>query len=303
MKYLLSILILLCSIDALCQVQIKGRILNAETGEPIPELTFYLHKNHDKWIDIGKTNTGGYFSARLQPQELDSASKYQIFINETGYKLAETEIDIHKAETIIKLLPNKNESGSNYCPVPSMGFYAPHTITSLDELPDSIQLKLTGYLLNRLGSAFYNRVRFKIGNIIDIRRLHKIEPNSLNYRWTVHNYYLCFAVSDTLGASIAMDSTGRVTEKWGFPEIAKDPSKENIINEYQAIKIAKKNKVYDKKTTAVSFGYDSRNDCFEWIFKNCIYKGLFVNCSLLHIAAHTGQVLRTSKTSGKRSFF
>ncbi len=289
--------------NALCQVQVKGRVLDAETGKPIPKLRFYIHKDYDKWIDTGETNAEGYFSAEIRPQEWNSTSRYQIFINKTGYKLTEAELNTSKKYDTIILLPYKGESGNNYCSVPSMGFYAPRTINSIHELPDPIQHKLIGYLVNRLGSSFYNRIHFTSGNVVDIKRLHKVEPNSLNYRWTVHNYYLCFTIADTLGASIAMDSTGIVKENWGLPEIAKDSSKAKVINEKQAIKIAKKNKAYNKRTTAVFFGYDSKSDCFEWSFKNCIYSNINTSCSILHIAAHTGQVLRTSRTSGIRSFY
>ena len=96
MKYFFLVFSLLYSTIALCQVQVTGTIVDKETGKPIPELNLYVHKNYDKWINITKTDAQGKFVAIIRAEELDSNSKYQIFINEKGYEQVNTEVDVKK---------------------------------------------------------------------------------------------------------------------------------------------------------------------------------------------------------------
>ncbi|MBD2724183.1 hypothetical protein [Hymenobacter armeniacus] len=304
MKYFFLVFTLLYSTIALCQVQITGTIMDKETGKSMPGLYLYVHKDYDKWIDINQTDAQGNFVGIIKADELSSKSKYQIFINEKGYEQINYEVDINNHEPVtIQLIRRKPGPLIWDCGTPSFGFYAPQVSNSLSDLPDFIQKKLAAYLIDRLGSDYYSRTQFSGGRVVDINRLHNVEPNSLNYQWTVHNYYLCFAIADTLGGSMAMDSTGRVTVELGFPAIGHDASKAKVITKNEAIKIAKRNKSYKRRKTTIAFGYDNKNDCFQWTFRNCTYKGVNVGCNILHIAAHTGQVLRTSRTAGKRSFY
>jgi hypothetical protein len=302
MKYVLLFLSLLCGTRALCQVQVTGTIVDKETGKPIPELYFYVHKNYDKWIDFSQTNSQGNFTGKIRADELDSTAKYQIFINDRRYKLTAIEINIRNINPIFIQLTRRKNSTNLDASTPSFGLYAPQVVDSIKELPDAIQKNLSTYLKGRLGPRFYSRTQLAGGRVVNIARLHKVEPNSLNYRWTVHNYYLCFAI-DTLNASIAMDSTGRVTEELYFQDIGKDSSKAKVITGKQAIKIAKQNKAFHKKTTTIFFGYNKVNDCFEWIVRNDMDKGLNISTSILRIAAHTGQVLKISRGVRKRSSF
>jgi 5-hydroxyisourate hydrolase-like protein (transthyretin family) len=294
---------LLCSTSALCQVQVTGIVLDKETGKPIPELYFEIHKDYDTYIDIDKTNGQGKFTGTIRAEEFNSKSKYQIFIDNNNYEKTAAEIDITSNKPItIELHPRVGGPRQYGCSDRSLGYYVPYALTGTSELPDSIQRKLTKHLVDRLGNKFYSRTKFTGGQVVNFHRLHIVEPNSLNYKTPVNKYYLCFAI-DTISTSIAMDSTGKVTQELSFPAISQDAAKAKIISERQAIKIAKQNKAYHKKTTTVFFGYDQKNDCFEWEFKNCTYKGINVSCSILHLAAHTGQVLRISRSGGKRSFF
>ncbi|WP_426490336.1 hypothetical protein [Hymenobacter sp. 102] len=269
----------------------------------MPDLNLYVHKDYDKLVDIVKTDYQGKFISTIRMEDLDKKSKYQIFLNEKNYEPINTEIDVNINDQInIKLVRRKLNSVVWDCSTPSFGLYVPHLTNSLAELPDSIQKKLAAYLNDRLGSNYYSRTLFAGGRVVDICRLHKVEPNSVNYKWPVHNYYLCFSIADTLGGSMAMDSTGKVTEELSFPAIGHDSSKDKIISRKKAIKIAKRNNSYDRKTE-IYFGYDKKNDCFQWTFRNCKENGMNVGCSILHIAAHTGEALRTSRTTGIRSNF
>ena len=303
MKSLLLLFSLLYSTSALCQVQVTGIVLDTETGKPIPELYFEIHKDYDKYIDIDKTNEQGKFAGTISTKELNNQSKYQVFIDNNNYEKTTVEIDIvSNKPIIIELHPRVGGPRQYGCSDRSLGYYVPYAPSEISELPDSIQRKLTKHLVDRLGNKFYSRTKFTGGQVINFHRLHVVEPNSLNYKAPINKYYLCFAI-DTISTSIAMDSTGNITQELSFPAIAQDAAKAKIISELQAIKIAKQNKAYHKKITTVFFGYDQKNDCFEWGFKNCTYKGINVSCSILHLAAHTGQVLRISRSGGKRSFF
>ena len=182
MKYFFLVFSLLYSTIALCQVQVTGTIVDKETGKPVPELNLYVHKNYDKWINITKTDAQGKFVAIIRAEELDSNSKYQIFINEKGYEQVNTEVDVKKINHInIKLVHRKKGSIVWDCSSPSFGFYAPHVSNSLIELPDFVQKKLAAYLIDRLGSNYYSRTQFAGGRVVNISRLHKVEPNSMNY--------------------------------------------------------------------------------------------------------------------------
>ena len=309
MKYFFLVFALLHSIIALCQVQITGTIVDNETGKPIPNLYFYVHKNYDKWINIDKTNEQGRFVGTIRAVELDSSATYQIVITDEKYERMSKEVDFRNLKPVSINLIRKNErSVIEYCSCPSMGSYVPHEASNINELPDSIQQRLSKYLLDRLGKAFYTRTQFAGGNIVDIDRLHKVEPNSLDYKWAVQSYYLCFSFIDTVTSvsytgKVVLDNTGRVTEELEFPAIGQDASKANVITKKQAIKIAKRNHFYKKKKTEVSFYYYKKADCFAWKFETCKYNGPNVYCPMWFIAAHTGQVIGKSAKVGLRSFY
>lgn len=309
MKYFLLLASLLHSITSFSQVQIIGTIVDNETGKPISGLYFYVHKNHDKWINIDKTNEQGQFIGTIRANEMDSSATYQIVVKDDIYERVSKEVDFKNSKPVsIRIIRKKEGSPIDFCSCPSMGSYAPHEVISISELPDSIQQKLSKYLLDRLGKSFYTRTQFAGGNIIDINRLHKVEPNSLDYKWAVQSYYLCFSFIDTVASvsytgKVALDTNGRVTEELEFPVIAQDASKGNIITKKQAIKIAKHNHFYKEKKTEVSFYYYKKADCFAWKFETCKYNGPNVYCPMWFIAAHTGQVIGKSAKVGLRSFY
>ena len=202
-----------------------------------------------------------------------------------------------------------NPSNVNRLACPSHDFspYEPKEPSSMNDLPDTIRTKLESHLIDRLGPAFYSKLVFNKGQIVDLEELYKINANAKNYKWTPYSYYLCFSLPNKeqfFTAHIVLDKYGNVKEEIDLPDIKNNPYKENILTFELAKSIAKKNKCYNNKT-ATSLEYDSTTDLLEWHFyfsNGRYYKDGSHSSILFIINAHDGSIISKRKRHHKKKF-
>jgi hypothetical protein len=293
-------------VTTLClgQRQVNGRIIDSITNKPLSKIAFYILRDNDKWINVGDTDSAGYFKGEIERKEFSKKSSYQVSVDKDEYNSAKVDVSTIQEDTVlIKLTKNENYipkiKGMTYRDCSQVGFgdYEPKEPRTLSDLPIEIKEKVVTHIKDRVGNNFYSRLILTGGQIVDLNRLQKLENYIKEYKWTPQSYYLCFSFSDTsvgiarFTAKIVLDKSGKVIEEIELPNINNDPSKGQIINMQQAIEIAAKNN-YLEKDSFIDFDYDSKEDCFVWMFKKSTFnKDHTMYYKLLLISAHTGKVL------------
>lgn len=287
------------------QILVKGRILDRRTNQPLEKITFYILKDHDKWIDINESDADGYFTGEIDSEEYDPNSVYHVLVEQDMYNIAKVPVQPNSQDpAIVRLTKNERYyphlDGMTYkdCSSIAFGWYSPKEPRSLSDLPNDIRKKLVKHLIEKLGFSFYSKLVLSGGQIVDVDRLNIVDESIYERQWTAYPYYLCFSFRDTSAgiarytANIVLDKNGAVIEDIDLPGITKDPSKENIISRQQALNIA--NGCTNIYTDAhYDFEYDSEFDCFVWAFLKIERPS---RCRTIlrevTIAAHNGQVLR-----------
>ncbi|MGG9962470.1 hypothetical protein [Ferruginibacter sp. SUN106] len=311
MKALLFITAVFTMPFAFGQHYIKGKILDSITHQPLPEIYFYILKDHDKWIDISKSDSAGNFVGKIEKKEFKRKSTYQVLIDYDEYNPVTVTAGVKQEDTCIILLtksknyyPEIKDMIYKGCSTISFGEYEPKEPASLNDLPVPIQQIVSAHLINKAGTAFYSRLRLSGGQIVNLNRLQKIEHYKREYQWTPQTYYLCFSFSDTtLGIArytlqMVLDSNGNIIEDIELPDIAADSTKGNLLSMQKAIEVAKANDYYDEHTT-IEFEYDRESDGFTWSFSKSLYNKdhTYINKDFV-IAAHNGKILKQSSSSG-----
>jgi len=310
-KVLKIIILLLVPIVSFAQIKVKGKIINPITEKGAPNLDFYVIQNNDKWIDISETNENGRFIFTLSDDELDSLSSYQIRISDDKYVEIGYDFDPFEklklkiiAEVDTSYIPRDSLMVYLGCTYTSYGFYYPRKPNSLSELPADIHSKIENHLLSRLGEKFYNRLSLTDGEIVDVNRLHIVDPNTLDFRWRPYTYNLCFTFRDTtigiglFTAEMVLDSLGDIIDEIQLPNVANNLTKHNIISLAEARLIAIRENHF-QKGTVVEIDYDKDYDSIVWLFIKTNYNDnneWF--SSTLKIDAHTGDILDVDEADG-----
>jgi hypothetical protein len=309
MRYFILACILPLSVFG--QVNKEIKIVNGITHKPIKGLTCYILKDTDKWVDIGETNKKGVYTASLW--NADSISAYQFYFSEEGFKPFTEKINLFDKKRItIAIYPDSSihikdpDLIYSECAYRSFGDYFPKEPHSINELPDSIRIRLVTHLIDRLGFNFYSKLKLTGGQIVDLKRLYIVEENAKNYQWTPYSYYLCFSFQDLpkgIGlytSRIVLDKFGNVMDEIQMPSTNYNPSKANLISLKDAKTIALKNN-FNSAISQINLDYDDKNDSFCWTFcKITNDNGLSFNTETLSIEAHSGNVLGICKGSGIR---
>ncbi|XHR28858.1 MAG: hypothetical protein ACFUZC_23455 [Chthoniobacteraceae bacterium] len=127
----------------------------------------------------------------------------------------------------------------------SLGGYSPHEIRALSELPTKIQKKLEQHLLERFGDAYYKRLVFTGGQIVNFSELYKAEPTAKNYDWKVFAYRLTYRISEpekgieAYFGTIELDQKGEVQTEINLPKTRQFPQKTHFISLASAYNAAK----------------------------------------------------------------
>lgn len=292
--------------------EIEVTIINGITGAPIPKCYAYLLKDHDHWIDIERANDQGILKLETA-EDTDKKSSYQIEVTYSGFQQVVQEVDVFRRKhrnITVTLFPDSNyheiRNDLMYvgCSSISFGEYHPQTPHSLDDLPVEIQTKLKAHLIERLGEEYYAKLWLNDGQIVNLDRLYKVEPNAYNYRWTPYSYYLCFAFEDTLNnvgeynAKIVLDASGNVVEEIQLPEVAKYPEKAKILSLDSIKAIATAQNAFPEGAE-ISLSYDNKTASITWLVSSSVFRPDHTLSSITWVFdAHSGELIRKGGSGG-----
>jgi hypothetical protein len=187
-----------------------------------------------------------------------------------------------------------------------MGAYEPRNPRSLDEIPEPIKVQVVAHLKARLGEDFYRRLGFSGGQIVDIEELHRINPDSYNYRWEVHAFDLHFTFHmpeiglDSYSAQIKLRPDGSVLHEIDLPNFTADPSKLRFITLAAALQVAQ-SKGFKINKVSAEIAYDTKADALVWRLSEVAHDdGLNILYKNIDIYAHTGSVAKVYETEAIR---
>jgi len=147
--------------------------------------------------------------------------------------------------------------------------YQVTTIVSVAQLPAAVRGKLLDHLVNRLGADFSPKLRFDSGQIVDIAKMHWVNPDTKQYKWTVPTYTLDFTFTDpTEGialywAQIGLSSTGAVVKEINLPHMKKYGTSQVDTSLKDAVAVAVK-LGFNPAHTDAELRYDTRADAVVW---------------------------------------
>ena len=186
----------------------------------------------------------------------------------------------------------------------SMGAYEPRSFKSLDALPANIRLKVENHLRERFGSAYYSKLAFVSGAVINLNELYRVEPAAKNYQWKIHSYELVFRYADPKKglkkyyARTRLDSNGDVMDEIGLPEISRYPQKANIISVDKAIEIAKEHGLKPKEMN-IRIQYDEGVGSLVWIISSFAGEDKYTSTDrVIRIDAHSAEILKDGYEGG-----
>lgn len=178
------------------------------------------------------------------------------------------------------------------------GEYEPIELKTINDLPTNIKIKLEKHLINRLGLSFYQSLIFSGGQKNDIDKLHKQNPDSYNYHWTIPAYHLNIIYrNESLGideyqTSIDLDIKGKIIEEIKLPYFTKWPEKYKMISHEVAHKIAKENGFnIDKSYSKID--YDVDEDIFIYVISEEVSNNSFgATIKNISINVHNGNIIK-----------
>ncbi len=200
-----------------------------------------------------------------------------------------------------EVVPASGSRGSVF-----FGEYEPKQLESLSQLPAPIKERIQQHLSKRLGEANVERLKLSGGQIVDIAKLHQVEPDSKEYEWEIPAYVLEFEFSlPDVGlpfytAQMEIRADGSIIEEIDLPAFASDPSKEKLLPFLAVLALAIENGFSEDKLDAMLV-YDEERDLMAWRFSETVSDdGSVIKGRVLLISAHSGDVLETSQTEAIR---
>jgi hypothetical protein len=167
------------------------------------------------------------------------------------------------------------------------GDYEPKEPRSLQSLPKAIRTRVISHLTARLGPDIYSRLHFTGGQIVDIPRLYKVEPEAREYDWVIPTYLLHFEIefgadpAERYCAGISLDANGEVIDDIALPKTADAPAKIAVVSKAKALEIAATHDVPVDRASA-ELAYAPAFDCLEWLVSFKVEE---------HLSTFRGQVL------------
>jgi len=150
------------------------------------------------------------------------------------------------------------------------GDYEPKEPRSLRGFPKGIRFKVVTHLRARLGDAVFARLRYTGGQVVDIDRLHKVNPDSMEYEWVVPTYLLHFTIelgsdpAERYCAEITLAADGTVLDDIALPKTADDPGRLAIVPKAKAVAVAATHDIPVERAWT-QLAYAPAFDCLEWL--------------------------------------
>ena len=156
------------------------------------------------------------------------------------------------------------------CGYTDYGDYEPKEPRSLESLPKPIRAQLVSHLTERLGAAVFARLKLTGGQIVDIARLYKVEPDAREYEWVIPTYLLHFEIdfgtdpAEHYCAEISLNADGSVIDDIALPRTAGHPERIAVISKAKALEAAASHDVPVERASA-ELAYAPAFDTLEWL--------------------------------------
>lgn len=177
--------------------------------------------------------------------------------------------------------------------------YEPRELRAFTDVASDVRQSVVSHLKERLGEAFYERLRFAGGEAVNVDELHRVLPASREFKREVPTYLLWFEFEmpevgiRVYTASIELRRDGSVIRDIDLPPFAAEPGKLKFLPlDGVAAGLISKGSI-DPKTTTVNVAYDDRRAQIVWHFEQVLPgKSRVVNVRNIDVNANTGAVMR-----------
>jgi hypothetical protein len=182
--------------------------------------------------------------------------------------------------------------------------YEPGFASSLDDVAPEARVRLLAYLDARLGADVAATLKLSGGQIVDRERLRRDVPDSVNYRWRIPKYALCFVLPipgqpEGIGASVSLDEDGSIVKDIELPNFVAHPERRDVMTAVAARAYARTHGV--PEDARAELRYVPASDTLEWLFTFVRSRdGLSTRYARLHIPAHDSQRLYWSESTAIR---
>ena len=183
--------------------------------------------------------------------------------------------------------------------------YEPRELHALTDVASAARAALAAHLSERLGKAFYDRLKFAGGEAVNLDELHRALPASRKFAREVPTYLLWFEFEmpevgiRVYTATIALRRDGSVIREIDLPPFASEPDKLQFA---PLAKVSEKliaEGMIDAKTTTVSIAYDDRHAQIVWHYEQALLgNSAAVNVRNIDVNANTGVVLKRYTNRG-----
>ena len=183
--------------------------------------------------------------------------------------------------------------------------YEPRELHALGDVASDVRASVTRHLIARLGTAFYERLRFAGGEAVNLDELHRVLPASRKFAREVPTYLLWFEFEmpevgiRVYTASIALRRDGSVLREIDLPPFASEPGKGRFAPLAGiTARLIDKGEI-DAKTTTVNLAYNAKRKQIVWHYERALPgRSAAVNIRNIDVDANTGEVLRRYTNHG-----
>ena len=176
--------------------------------------------------------------------------------------------------------------------------YQPTTIVSFAQLPRAIREKVLAHLVNRLGTDFFQNLRFDNGQIVDLDKMHRINPDTKQYKWIVPTYTLDFTFMDPAHgiahywAHIGLSTTGVVVSEINLPHMKKYGTSRVAVSVSDATQMAVK-LGFNPAQTEYDLRYAEKVDAVVWRLSQVFFdNGVRIKYHYVEIDIYNGQIIK-----------
>ena len=179
--------------------------------------------------------------------------------------------------------------------------YIPRQIHRLEDLPAAVRARAVSAVEARVGAAFFARLRFAGGEAVNLRELHRVNPDSRRFSTEVPAYTLHWefempeAGIRNYTATVTLRQDGSVLGALDLPDFATKPGKVQLVSLSKVSQDLIKKKLIDPASATATITYDGKADSLVWHFEQPLPgSGPEVKVRSVDVNAHTGSLLQVS---------
>lgn len=177
--------------------------------------------------------------------------------------------------------------------------YEPRPLEAWTDVASEVRQSVAAHLTARLGTAFYERLKFAGGEAVNVDELHRAVPASRRFRREVPTYLLWFEFEmpevgiRVYTASIELRRDGSVLREIDLPPFAAEPEKLTFAPLADVAAHLISTGAIDPKINTVNIAYDDKRAQLLWHFEQVLPgKSAAVSVRNIDVNANTGAVLR-----------